>query len=180
MIIQFTMSHIKKHFDQLFRVIAVQHAALDTDIDTVEVDLELPRGYVAKIKIVIFEIISVGAPSLGTAVVGIDFQAALLRDPDDATTVQIPPNEVQHDVIADFAGSILHILDATNGLGVYFNTDGQKIIHFDENEFDIITARNCRFNATAGAQTAMDIKCTIYYTLEVITDTEVLELLDIL
>lgn len=171
---------LSKHFDQLMKVIAVQHENIADTTLSIEVDLELPRGYVAKIKIVIFEITSHGGPSIGTTVTDIDWDSALLRDPDDAVTLEIPENEVQHDVIADFCGSVIFDIDTTNGLGVFHSIPERKTIYFNEMDFDIVTARNLRFNVECSAQSALDIKCTIYYTLEKITSTEILELLDIL
>jgi hypothetical protein len=102
--------------------------------------------------------------------------AALLLDPDDATTNQFPVNEVEHDVLAEHNVG----LNGATSFGGFWN--GQpEWIYFEDTE-DVITARNMRFNSIASG-TEVDgafHECTIYYTLEKIQDAQIMELLDIL
>lgn len=171
---------LQKHFDQLMKVYKAQLTLNSTATISVEVDLELPRGYVAKIKIVEFQIRLVGVLQTSANIFTEFWTVALVKDPDDDTTVAIPIAEVQHDVIADFIANYAGILDTTNHNGAFIADPFRKIIYFNENEFDIITARNMRFNGTESADLDAVVFCTIYYTLEAIKKQETLELLDIL
>lgn len=154
-----------KMFDNIMKVIRVEHAEA-ADTKSVEIDLELPRGYIAKIKKVIFNWTGIGALSA--------CEGALVNDPDDQITVQIPDNEVQHDVIADF-DFIVNVI-----VGTEHFVEHRIEILFDQ-ELDVVTARNLRFNRTQTVGVGGGItQCEVYYTLEQISDSLILELLDIL
>lgn len=173
------MPAIEKHFDQLMHVIALNVHNVTGIVQSFEIDLELPKGYVAKPKKIILELTSIPAVTAGVAMEDDEIQCALIRDPDDITTIEIPDNSIQHDVIADaiFCSAWLW-LAASVGLYVFNHTI--KILDFYEDAFDIVSARNMRFNVIGTAAVNFDVKMTMYYTLESISKDEVLELLDIL
>jgi len=170
---------LEKHFDQLMHVVRAEIENVDPNVESIEIDLELPRGYVAKPKIIRIRTFTLEA-NIAATVQGYDIEAALIRDPDDATTIEIPNNEVQHDVITDYKASITYTIDQTNGVGTYICTNPIEFLYLEEAGFDIVTARNMRFNAQCSDAINIDIDVTIWYTLESIKKNEILELLDIL
>lgn len=164
----------KKDFDDLVKVIKVTNSHSDATVASTEIDLELPRGYIAKIHRV--EIKNQLLSGLVTGASEQTLDCALLRDPDDAVTVQIPENSVQHDVICDhaFTGQ----MDDTDDQSGY----SQDIYIYEviENK-DVISARNLRFNSDPeNTDPDWDVSCTIFYTLEKVTAEIMLALLDIL
>lgn len=164
----------RKDFDNLIKLLRIVLAPTDTTVTSVEVDFELPRGFIAKISKIIFT-------TFPFTVTGADqtqsFQAALLRDPDDAATVVVPTNQVQHDVVAHSRGAFVQDF-TTSGAGAWISE--KKQINFREDE-DVVTARNMRFNVQQGATDPdLNFDCDIYYTLEKVTDVDILALLDIL
>ena len=164
-------------FDNIAQVITVIDSINGTTTESTEVDLELPRGYVAKIhkvRVCLHDVFDKVADNEKQ-----NFFYALLLDPDDTTTVQFPSNTVEHDVIV--AGQFeIAIAAAVHG-GLW-----NEYIHewdFSHLEgLDVLSARNMRFNIVAGGAYMNDseIECQIYYTLEKINDSQIMELLDIL
>lgn len=164
----------RKDFDNIQKLHRVVLALTVAGIVSVELDLELPRGFIAKISKIIFAVFP-----FNVAVGGRDqsFECVLLRDPDDTTTSVVPNNVVQHDVLADMRGVFTFEVFTTGAAS--FVAD-RKEVSFREDE-DVITARNLRFNATMGlAAPDLNFECEIYYTLEKVTDVDLLNLLDIL
>lgn len=167
-----------KLFDNIAQVINVNitvagGAAAQSD----EIDLELPRGFVAKIHKIIVNWRNV----FDLSVAGDSGQMfyAVLLDPDDATTTQMPENTVEHDVIMHGGMQI----EEEAGSTAAWWTNLRHEIDFSHLEgMDVISARNLRFNIfeDGGQLDASIMQCTIYYTLEAIKDTEIMELLDIL
>ena len=174
----------KQDFDNLYKVLNVGSIFTGATLVSLEVDFELPRGFIAKIWRVELNIIAwaddfkaISADKNAT------WQLALIRDPDDITTVVNQSNSVQHDVVIAREVGIL-IVAGTAG-------DPGSLIGRLRNELDIpphvdlVTARNMRFNCVASDDDAADItesvaECNIFYTLEKITDADILEILDIL
>lgn len=165
----------KTLFDNLIKAHSVDLDTILNVLQSIEVDLELPRGFVAKIKK-----LSLFTNGNLSAVGNIDVQAALIRDPDDITTLVFPDNTVQHDVIASLEFNAQKGTVTTGSIGSLM---GRHIVDltFDEGE-DLITARNMRFNAigSSGAISLGSISAVIRYTLEEVKDADILDLLDIL
>ena len=163
-----------KLFDNILQIVHVRNTINGTTVVSSEIDFELPRGFVAKIRKIKMEIDDVAEKfaSGDTA----EFTAALLLDPDDALTTQFPVNEVEHDVLAEYNASILSV--AGTAIQISNHTEW---INFEDTE-DVITARNMRWNSIASGAGLDDAfqECTIYYTLEQIKDLQIMELLDIL
>lgn len=144
---------------------------LTSTVQSVEIDLDLPRGYIAKIHKCIFFYTDITADQV------YDIEMALVNDPDDTQSTVIPANTVKHDVIAQHLYRVK--ADQVNGV-FYFTADPTKIIDFGE--LDVIAARNMRFNCVDKQnQGDHDVACEIYYTIEKIKGSEnLLNLLDIL
>lgn len=152
-------------FDDIEKVIKSVHSAVVTGSGTVtdEVDLELPRGFVAKIHKVRL-VVNVAAGLV------INAQAALVNDPDDITTIAIPENQVDHDGIYD----LFFQANASHTGSV------EEQIHQPPPGKDIIAARNLRFNAANSGAGAFNVICEVFYTLEQVTSDLLMNLLDIL
>lgn len=156
----------RKLYDNLFRVIKAnsgEFGANDT-VNTEILDLQIPRGYVARIRKVIFQPRAMSDEQ----VTNMDYQlyGALINDPDDENSYQIPTYTIDHDVICDFEWE-LHSLTTTSGAYIHDNKTFE--IDFNE-EMDVIAVRNLRFNALIhGSQlgtikSQVDIK--VYFTYE--------------
>lgn len=164
-------------FDNIMQVIGVKTALAGTATQSTEVDLELPRGYVAKIHKVKFAIWQI--LDLGAANEQIELQLALVNDPDDTTTVMVPTNEVEHDVICDFQVDIVNSATALQGLITKFH-EQYDFSHLEG--MDVLAARNLRFNfyGDTASFDGASIGVRVWYTLEKINDSQIMELLDIL
>lgn len=159
--------------DNLVKVMHGQLVHSGTDPQSEELDFDLPRGFVAKVKEVTFEHY---APSGVPATADVyAVRAALIRDPDDASSIQVPVNTVQHDVVMSTVFFLNHITD----LNIMNQWRASKKFNQEE---DVITARNMRFNTDSDnvASNGYITDCYVYYTLEKVSKTEILELLDIL
>jgi hypothetical protein len=163
-------------FDNIMQMIGCRNVVNGTTTVSTELDLELPRGYVAKIHKVrvawndIFNKAATGETA--------NQKYALLLDPDDSSTVDVPNNTVEHDVIL----SGMFELDADATLGNLWDSHWH-IYDFSHLEgLDILSARNLRFNIVSNSAQFDDseVEVQIWYTLEKIKDTEIMELLDIL
>lgn len=164
-------------FDNIVQVLATNNIVASTTTVSSELDFELPRGYVAKIHKIIVTWDDVFDKCADAEK---DEQKwAVMLDPDDATTVQMPTDTVEHDCIA--AGRFEIAVLAAAYMGMY---DEHRVeIDFSHLEgLDVLTARNMRFNSVGGAASfdASVMQCQIYYTLEAIQDKQIMELLDIL
>lgn len=175
---------VKKDFDNLFKVLNAGLVFTGATLASVEVDFELPRGYIAKIWRI----------ELGISNFGDDFNAisidknavwnlVLIRDPDDIVTTSFTSNQTQHDVVANFIVDVL-IVAGTAGDPGYVVSETKYAMDIPEH-VDLITARNMRFTVQGGDDDAADLTetvggCNIYYTLEKVNDADILELLDIL
>lgn len=161
-----------KMFDNIMKVYRQQLTVIANVTKSVEMDLEIPRGYIAKIKKVILS-------CDGNMAVGANyFSLGCINDPDDIITGLVPIGQVKHDVIfaRQFAVSF-----STQATGNLHGGDLYSEIVFDQ-ELDVVAARNLRFNAVAAnaTPTMSGVDCHVYYSLEAISDQLILELLDIL
>lgn len=168
----------RKDFDDLLLVI---RSNLTDDASSAvisrEVDFNLPRGFIAKIKKIRFEFNDL-IVELEDTIGPVTISMAIIRDPDDITSTGMPSNTDAHDVIAEFNSS--HISDTVSSEIVA--GEQSYDIDFSEDDEDVITARNMRFNMS-GLATALftpTANCKVWYTLESVTDDIILNLLDIL
>jgi len=173
---------VSKLLDKVMHVISEDHLLENqANILTVELDLDLPRGYVAKIHEVIISIPFVEFDKSQVDEYALGYEAALVRDPDDTESTRIPVNTVQHDVVTEFKGSINGSMDGADNDHTITFTNRKTQIKFDT--LDVITARNMRFNAQTVTQEAdieIQLRVNVYYSLEKISDADLLGVLDIL
>ena len=172
-------------FDNLLKIIEGVVVLTGTTTVSLEIDFELPRGFVARIHHIImraerinedFEAISVDK------LARISF--AVLRDPDDSTTTSVPSNETQHDVIMDHEVEILIVAGTAGDPGIYVSKLSREK-SFVNAGGDMITARNMRINAVGGGTDGGDLTeslaiAHVEYTLEEVELDFILDILDIL
>lgn len=175
----------KRDFDNLIKIIQSGLILNAGTLVSVELDFELPRGFIAKLKFIFLEWIDLHEDLEGaTGEKNLGVTCALMRDPDDITTQSFPDNIVQHDVIASANWSFNARGEAAPDIQYQMQSINRKEIRFDKDD-DVITARNMRFNAVGLGTDVTDLtesaaRVEIYYTLEEVTDADILELLDIL
>ena len=173
-----------KNFDNLYKVLNAGSIFTGATLVSLEVDFELPRGFIAKIWKIELNIIAWADDFKAISVdKNATWQLALIRDPDDITTVVNQSNQTQHDVVIAREVGILIIAGTAGDPGMIIG-DLRTELDIPEH-VDLITARNMRFNIVASDDDAADItesvaECNIFYTLEKITDNDILALLDIL
>jgi len=162
----------KKLYDNLYKVIKGNSGAIEAN-DTVLteiLDLQIPRNYAARIRKVIFED-SLNDKQLDQT--DMSLYGALVLDPDDEDSNQIPTFTVDHDVLCDFHHEYTRFDEDTtpNGISVVHN---QKTwYHFGE-DLDVVTVRNVRFNIlgnglAVGAADQPQVNIKVYFTYEKIT-----------
>lgn len=171
--------------DNLLKVFRGRTTITGNTLVSTELDFDIPRGFVIRIHEVILEIKSIIEDFEGISVDKLaTIRAALIRDPDDVTSILIPDETVDHDVLVDLEGEVLIVAGvAGDTVGLFRNM--RISINFSAEGVDVITARNLRMNVQAVGTDAADvteasINATIHYTLEKITDADILALLDIL
>lgn len=164
-------------FDNIMQVISVSNTIAGATVISTEVDLELPRGYVAKVHKVRVQFQDCLAKMVNAELDEVHY--ALLLDPDDAATIAMPHETVEHDVILSGQFQYGVVVAAHGGLWNSFE-EQWDFSHLEG--LDILSARNMRFNcaATADYVDGAEIECQIWYTLEAIQDKQIMELLDIL
>ena len=172
-----------KLFDNLMKVIEAVVVLAAGGVVSLEIDFELPRGFVAKIRHIMMRVERIEEDFEGISadkVARISF--AVIRDPDDTNTTSVPTNETSHDVIMDHEVGIL-IVAGTAGDVVFYVSDVRREREFGEG--DVITARNMRLNVVGGGTDVADLTeslavAHIEYTLEEVSDNDILAILDIL
>jgi len=175
---------VNKLFDNLLQIIEGALVYTGATATSLEIDFELPRGYVAKIHKIILRVDRV-MTDIESVVVDklIRYLIALILDPDDTTTTTQGSNIVDHDVIADHEVEVL--ISAGTAEAIIHITPQFIIFDFSNLDVDVITARNMRLNIDAEGTNAADATGAfgigqIYYTLEKIKDDDILEILNIL
>jgi len=159
----------KKLYDNLYKVIKANSGKIEAN-DTVLteiLDLQIPRGYAARIRKVIFKD-SILTDQLDQT--DIHFYGALVLDPDDEASNQIPTFTVDHDVLCDFHHEYFRFEEDTtpNGISVIHNKE--TWYEFAE-DLDVVTVRNVRFNVLAAGldidgTDESQVKIIVYFTYE--------------
>lgn len=174
-----------KLFDNLLKVIESTIVLTAGTTVSLEIDFELPRGFVAKIKHVMLRVERIEEDFEGISADKVArISQALVRDPDDATSSSVPTNEVQHDVVMDHETGILIVAGTAGDVGFYVS-DVRRENDFGQDGSDMITARNMRHNAVGSGTDVADLTeslavCHIDYTLEEVKMDDILAILDIL
>ncbi|GAG97010.1 unnamed protein product, partial [marine sediment metagenome] len=134
----------KKLFDNLYKVIKVNSGAISAnDVVATEIlDLQIPRGYCARIRKVRFSLRDISGQD------NVDFGwhvlTACVLDADDENSITIPTFEIDHDVLIDHRWEMWGDFPATDGMTSLFTP--QTVYNFDE-QLDVVTVRNIRHNS---------------------------------
>lgn len=152
-----------------------------------QIDLDVPRGFVAKIKH-IEHWMKVTSLNPQNGVVLYEFIINLLNDPDDTTSFTLGSElDPDTDVIDTFDGTVFALEVGAGITADRLNYYGDQLqfyrqLNFETMNLDVFAARPLRHNAIVSSVTGLSLEShyTIRYSLEEITDKQVLELLDIL
>lgn len=175
----------KNMFDNVMKVMSARITFTGATLVSTELDFELPRGYIAKIHDVHMHIEKIFEDFEGLSVDAIaDWIMCLVKDPDDITSIVFPTNTVDHDILMVMKGGIMIIAGTAGDPGIaIYGTSKER--NYSAEGLDVFTARNMRFNidafgASNGSMTESRANVDIHYTLERITDDNIINLLDIL
>ncbi|GAG55149.1 unnamed protein product [marine sediment metagenome] len=158
----------KKLYDNLYKVIKANSGVISENDSTLTeiIDLQIPRGYAARIRKVIFR-----DHGLAQQIDQVNFNTymALVLDADDEETYQIPTFTVDHDVLCDAEHEYMRFEEDTTPNGISVVEPKETVYNFDEG-LDVVTVRNVRFNTQAnGSETTATIlqtRCIVYFTYE--------------
>lgn len=173
------------NFDSIMKVFRQDLVFTGATAVSVEMDLDIPRGFIVKIHDAELRIVSIVED---VETISVDKQAllscCLVKDPDDTTSIAVPSGVVDHDVLLDLQTDLL-VVAGTAGDTSFYIGPPVKEANFSSEGLDVFTARNMRLNVDAFGTDAGDIteataKATLHYTLEKITDDLIINLLDIL
>lgn len=179
------MAGNKGLFDNIMKKLKGAITLTGTTLVSLEIDFELPRGFIAKIHnaiikftAVVEDIEGLGANKLIRA------RAVLVKDPDDSASIVIPNNRVDHDVLMETEMEIV-VVAGTAGDTVFSMTNTDRQENFSAEGLDVFTARNMRLNCQGLGTDGADLTETLGnavmgYTLEQISDDQIINLLDIL
>ncbi|MBA7582261.1 hypothetical protein ES708_24189 [subsurface metagenome] len=165
------MAKEKALFDNLYKVIKVNSGVLNTNdgVFTEIMDLQIPRGWCARIRRVIFR--DHGLPEQKPQQ-NFKIIMALVMDPDDESSIQIPTATVDHDVLCDAEHEYNRFEFGTepNGISVVKPWVTQ---HDYTEELDVVTVRNIRFNTLVSRSdttlTTLQTRVIVYFTYEKIS-----------
>jgi len=162
----------KKLFDNLYKVIKANSGSISANdgVFTEILDLQIPRGYCARIRKVIFDM-QVNADQKDQEY--FRCLGAIVLDPDDETSTQIPTFEIDHDVLCDTVFE-KHRQDedtTPNGISALFTP---RDVHVFDETLDVVTVRNIRFNIIANGllvsgDNKAQMRVTVYFTYEKIS-----------
>ena len=185
-----TSSEVKnmggKLFDDLLQIIEGQVTMNGTSTVSVEIDLNIPRGFIFKIKqaeLILAQFLS--DIDNGTVDLMISIAMALILDPDDSTTTTRGSNDIDTDVLLDHEFSFQMDIAGTTFLHRMFDSPTFKIQNYEDLGVDVITARNVRVNGVGfeddgSVITEAQLKGVLYGTWEKVKSEEILAILDIL
>ncbi|MBA7545441.1 hypothetical protein ES705_37809 [subsurface metagenome] len=158
-------------FDNLYKVIKVNSGVLDTNdgVFTEIMDLQIPRGWCARIRRVIFRDHSLTEQKPQQ---NFKLLMALVMDPDDEEHTQIPTAEIDHDILCDAEHEYNRFDFGTDPNGISVVKPHETLHDFPET-LDVVTVRNIRFN-TLGSRmdttlTTLQTRCIVYFTYEKIS-----------
>ena len=172
--------------DNLMKVFKQQLTYNGVTQASVELDLDIPRGYVIRIHDLTLILKDVAEDIEGISVDKlIRYVGALVKDPDDTTSTLITLGRVDHDVLADFSVNLIIVAGTAGDTVAMFDGPTFREFNFSAEGLDVITARNLRLNVDAAGTNGADateasLAAVIRYTLEKITDQDILALLDII
>tara|TARA_Y100000004_G_C8943198_1_gene425049 strand:- start:1561 stop:2088 length:528 start_codon:yes stop_codon:yes gene_type:complete len=173
-----------KMTDNLLQVVSVNLGLNGSSAVSSEMELDIPRGYVAKIHRIKMVVANWSADlfDLASADYNAQIAAVLMRDPDDSSTVNMPNNPT-HDTLVHLYSDIYHSADTTGR--TFFANNLEYDSGWIPESVDLITARNLRCNADVfgSANSDMDdavVRYYVWFTYEKVTSSDLAELLQIL
>lgn len=162
-----------KLFDNLYKVIKANSGVLANDTVATEIlDLQIPRGYCARIRKVRF--IDHALTANNESVDRFKVNGALVLDPDDEESYAIPTFTVDHDVCCDSEHEYCRFLVGAPVTDAFsMNNNKETGIDFDEG-LDVVTVRNVRYNVLAtglstSPESTMQQHIEVYFTYEKIS-----------
>lgn len=171
--------------DNLMKVFALRIQVTGSTLISGELDLDIPRGYVIRIHDATIEVLDLHEDFQAVSADKIaSIDTCLIKDPDDITSISIPTGRVDHDVLMSHRNEVL-IVAGTAGDTIADFGRKKTSRNFSSEGLDVITARNLRLNCQGSGTDSADltesrVECIIHYTLEKITDADILALLDII
>ena len=175
---------VRKDFDNLMKLHEGAVVFTGVTLASLELDFEIPRGFIIKIWKAILKLESVTQDIEGVSADKlIQFRVALYRDPDDINGIGSITNETQHDLIMDLEAELFIVAGTAGDPGYIFKYKPEVLVVPEH--VDLISARNLRLNVRATGTDGADATETvaishIWYTLEEVKDADILQLLDIL
>ncbi len=172
-------------FDNIMKVLFVSQTFTGATLVSTELDFDIPRGFIVKIHKVIMEHVQIFEDFEGISVDKLArMLSALIKDPDDTSTIDFTSNVVDHDVLMNLDTEII-IVAGTAGDTGFLVKNNKSELNFAAEGLDVFTARNMRVNSDAFGTDAADIteasvSVKVHYTLEKISDEMIINLLDIL
>ena len=175
----------KKDFDNLVKIFKQGVTLAAGGTISTELDFDIPRGFIVKILDITLQFMSWNEDLEG--IVAGEYiwaaQGALIRDPDDTTTIQIPAGSVQHDVLME-TQMVGYYNSTVAEISGPFITGVHKTQHYNE-EDDVISARNLRLNVVGQGNdvailTETALQAEVRYRYEEVKDADLLNILDIL
>ena len=161
----------KELSDDLYFVIKGNSGAIDANdgVFTEILDFQIPRNYAVRVRKILVDF-HVNKNQKDQEY--FRMLSALVFDPDDETSTQIPTFTVDHDVLADFQHEFWRIEEDTTPNGISGLLNRRYEIDFPE-ELDAVTVRNARFNSlVTGMLVDADhpqVRITVYFTYEKVT-----------
>jgi len=163
----------KQLFDNLYKVIKGNSGAISENegVFTEVFDLQIPRGYCARIRKVKTEF-RLG-PDQDMTNMGGSLRNAVVLDADDENSTYIPTFEVDHDVLMDSMFQLCGIDQVGTEDVIFDMSQSVQWIDFPET-LDVVTVRNIRCNSiafgfTCGGSAPPQVDNTIYFTYEKIS-----------
>jgi len=163
------MTSKKELYDDIYFVWKGNSGELSANdgVFTEIIDFQIPRGYAVRIRKVLWDC-QLGNEQQDQTHFRI--LSALVLDPDDETSVQIPTFTIDHDVAVDFQYEMQRLEEDTTPNGISGILSIAQERNFQE-DLDMITVRNARFNtmgtgmATGGTSRPQG-RLTVYFTYE--------------
>ncbi len=176
---------VSKDFDNLLKSIQGASLYVGTTIVSLEIDFDIPKGFIVKIHEVRLFVTLIQEDIEGVAIdKDIRYSLAIILDPDDTTTIGHTSNRIQHDVLLDHIVEVHQVAGSAGDGGTVISARSERK-RFVDSGADKISARNMRFNIRGEGTDAADATeaigiVTVDYTLEEVKDQDILQILDIL
>lgn len=161
-------------YDDLYYVIKGNSGAISANdgVFTEIFDFQIPRNFCVRIRKIIVDF-QINSEQLNQEY--FRMLTALVLDPDDETSTQIPTFTIDHDVLADFQYEMFRLIEDTTPNGISGVLSTRQEIELPE-ELDAVTVRNARFNTivngmAVGGSALPQTRMTVYFTYEKVSSS---------